>query len=56
VATAVPQFGSVGGAAPRLKVIVDKVFGIDSVVDAHKYMEANSNTGKIILQIADDTD
>ena len=54
--TAVPQFGSVEGAPPRLRVVVDSVFGIDLVVDAHKHMEANSNTGKIILQIADDTD
>ncbi|MDF1759243.1 MAG: zinc-binding dehydrogenase [Coxiellaceae bacterium] len=31
--------------------VVDSVFLIDQVVDAHQCMEDNKNTGKIILQL-----
>ena len=30
--------------------VVDKVFSIDEVVEAHKYMETNQNIGKILLK------
>jgi len=33
-----------------LKPVIDKVFTWDKVVDAHKYMEANKNIGKIVLK------
>ncbi|MHB1685907.1 MAG: NAD(P)H-quinone oxidoreductase [Ignavibacteriaceae bacterium] len=34
-----------------LKPVVDKVFDWTKAEDAHKYMEANKNTGKIVLRI-----
>jgi putative PIG3 family NAD(P)H quinone oxidoreductase len=34
-----------------LKPVIDKVFTWNKVVDAHKYMEANKNIGKIVLKI-----
>lgn len=33
----------------RLRPVIDRVFPMESVVDAHQYMEANQNQGKIIL-------
>jgi len=35
-----------------LKPIVDSVFSWTEVADAHRYMEANKNIGKIVLKIA----
>lgn len=43
------------GSQPALKPIIDTVFPFHKVTDAHTYMEANQNTGKIILQIRDET-
>lgn len=34
----------------EIKVVVDSVFTVDRIVDAHAYMEANSNTGKILIK------
>lgn len=42
------------GASPQLKPIIDTVFPFHKVADAHRYMESNQNTGKIVLQIRDD--
>ena len=36
----------------RLRPIVDSVYGWTDVADAHRRMEANENTGKIVLRIA----
>jgi NADPH:quinone reductase len=33
-----------------LKPLIDRVFPLDEVVDAHRYMESNQQIGKIILQ------
>ncbi|MCF8303000.1 MAG: NAD(P)H-quinone oxidoreductase [Bacteroidales bacterium] len=35
----------------NLKPVVDKIFNWEDVKDAHEYMEANKNTGKIILEV-----
>lgn len=35
-----------------LKPIIDKVFDWKEVQEAHRYMEANKNTGKIVLKIS----
>lgn len=35
----------------HLKPVIDSVFDWESVQDAHHYMEANQNIGKIILQV-----
>jgi len=34
-----------------LKPIVDSVFSWTDVADAHRYMEANKNKGKIVLKV-----
>ena len=34
-----------------LKPVIDSVFEWHDVAEAHKYMEANKNTGKIVLEI-----
>ena len=31
--------------------VVDKVFSIDKVAEAHQYLESNQNVGKVVLQI-----
>lgn len=36
-------------ASGALKVIVDKTFPLDQIVDAHRYMEANAQMGKIVV-------
>ena len=36
--------------AGRLKPIVDSVFSLDNIADAHRYMEENRNFGKIIVR------
>ena len=38
-------------AAGRITPVVDRVFPIDQVADAHRYMEENRNFGKIILEV-----
>lgn len=38
-------------ASKALRPVIDSVFSWDRVVDAHRYMEANRNTGKIVLTI-----
>jgi len=38
-------------AGGKLKPIISKVFQMEEVVEAHKFMEANQNIGKIILKI-----
>ncbi|XP_018430955.1 PREDICTED: quinone oxidoreductase PIG3 [Nanorana parkeri] len=39
------------GGSIQLQPIVDSVFPFDQIADAHRRMEANKNTGKIVLQI-----
>lgn len=34
-----------------MKPVLDKVFPWDQVVEAHRYLEANQNTGKVILEL-----
>ncbi len=40
-------------ASGRLVAVVDRVFPLAEVADAHRYMESNANFGKIVLSIAD---
>jgi NADPH:quinone reductase-like Zn-dependent oxidoreductase len=37
----------------ELKPIVDRVFPIAEVQEAHRYMEANKNIGKIVLSVGE---
>ena len=36
----------------RLRPIVDRIFLLEEVAEAHRYMESNANFGKIVLRIA----
>lgn len=38
-------------SVPQLKPIIDSVYPFHKVADAHRHMESNQNTGKIVLQI-----
>ena len=40
-------------ASGRLVSVVDRVYPLEEVADAHRYMESNANFGKIVLHIAD---
>lgn len=40
-------------ADQRVKPIIDRTFTLAQVQEAHEYMEANKNIGKIILTIAE---
>ena len=46
---ALPLF--IDGASPSLRPIIDTVLPFHKVADAHRLMESNQNTGKIVLQI-----
>jgi putative PIG3 family NAD(P)H quinone oxidoreductase len=39
-------------AEGKIKPVIDSVFDWKDVSEAHKYMEANKNTGKIVLEIS----
>lgn len=43
---ALPRF-----ADGRLKPVIDRIFPWECVVEAHQYMEANQNIGKIVLRV-----
>ena len=34
-----------------LRPVVDRIFPLDEIVEAHRYMESNANFGKIVLKI-----
>ena len=36
-----------------IKPIIDYVFDLEQIADAHKIMESNTNIGKILLKIYD---
>jgi len=39
-------------AARQVKVIVDRVFPLEEVADAHRYLESGAHIGKVILKVA----
>jgi NADPH2:quinone reductase len=39
--------------AATIRPVVDRVFALDEVADAHRYMETNANFGKIVLRVGD---
>ncbi|MEU3053566.1 zinc-dependent alcohol dehydrogenase family protein [Streptomyces griseus] len=39
-----------------LTPVVDRTFDLDDIVDAHRYMESNAQTGKIVITVGHDTD
>ena len=34
-----------------LKPVIDRVFGFDQIVDAHRYLEASGQIGKVVVTI-----
>ena len=40
----------------QLKPIIDQVFSLSEIADAHKRMEANLNVGKILLKVFQEDD
>ncbi len=40
-------------ASGRLVPVVDRVFPLEEVAEAHRYMESNANFGKIVLRVED---
>ena len=52
-----PSFESGAGAAEcgngKYKVVIDKVFPLAEIHQAHEYMESNANVGKIGISIAE---
>ena len=47
------KFGSDKFQSGLLKPVIDKVFKWSDVAEAHRYMEANKNIGKIVLSISE---
>ncbi|MEU2678122.1 zinc-dependent alcohol dehydrogenase family protein [Streptomyces sp. NPDC007107] len=41
-----------GSLAP----VVDRTFGLDDIADAHRYLESNAQTGKIVITVGHDAD
>jgi NADPH:quinone reductase-like Zn-dependent oxidoreductase len=37
-----------------LKPIIEKVFDLANIADAHRFMESNQNIGKILLKVSND--
>ena len=35
----------------KININIDRIFPLDEVVAAHRYMESNRNTGKIVLEM-----
>ena len=35
----------------KVKLNIDKVFGLDQIVEAHKYMDSNTAIGKLVVEI-----
>lgn len=45
------SFVTEGLRSGKLKPVIDKTFTLDDIADAHRYMEANGQTGKIIVTV-----
>lgn len=49
---ALPHFSS-KDLSTSLKPIIDTMFNMEDIAEAHRHMEANKNTGKIIIKISE---
>lgn len=45
------EYISAGLAAGLLKPMIDRIFPFDEIVDAHRYLEANNQFGKIVVSV-----
>lgn len=45
------SFVSEGLRSGKLKPVIDKIFRLEDIADAHRYMEANGQVGKIIITV-----
>jgi len=45
------EFGLAALAAGNLRPVVDRVFPLAEAAEAHRYMEAGQNFGKIVLKV-----
>lgn len=45
------SFAYDGLKSGQLKPVIDKVFPFEQIADAHRYMESNGQTGKIIVRV-----
>ena len=36
----------------RLRVVVDRRFGLDEVAEAHSYLETNVSVGKVLIEVS----
>lgn len=45
----VPHFST--ESTHRLRPVVDRVYPVADIQEAHKYMESNQNVGKIVLEL-----
>ncbi|WP_431037720.1 zinc-dependent alcohol dehydrogenase family protein [Streptomyces sp. P6-2-1] len=49
-------FVNAGLGDESLVPVVDRTFALDDVAEAHRYMESNAQTGKIVLTVGHDTE
>ena len=45
------SFITEGLRSGKLKPIIDKIFRFEDIADAHHYMEANGQVGKIVVTV-----
>uniref|UniRef100_A0A4W5QKX3 Tumor protein p53 inducible protein 3 n=1 Tax=Hucho hucho TaxID=62062 RepID=A0A4W5QKX3_9TELE len=48
---ALPHFSDPTSSPCRLRPVIDSMFSLDQVADAHRHMEANRNMGKIVINV-----
>ncbi|XP_055721411.1 quinone oxidoreductase PIG3 isoform X1 [Salvelinus fontinalis] len=48
---ALPHFSDPTSSPCHLRPVIDSMFSLDQVADAHRHMEANRNTGKIVINV-----
>ncbi len=48
---AAKEFVHAGLAAGRLEPLIDRTFGFEEIVEAHRYMESNQQKGKIVVTV-----
>jgi NADPH:quinone reductase-like Zn-dependent oxidoreductase len=45
------EYISEGLASGALKPVIDRTFKFDEMVEVHRYLESNSQVGKIVLAV-----